>query len=138
MIVEFPPGKYFIGDPSYTMTEEEWSMILNHTNRFNFDTTRVASVNHKGFELVAATTAYGCGEYKGSNGVLYGVDSGIIGIMDIKSIDTTKFPESKLNNLACVIKIDRPFKVLVHEKNNSKHGLFKFGNISIDTRGSDE
>lgn len=138
MTLELAPGKYYIGDLSYPVSEEEWTEILNLTNRFNFEAKRVAHIQYKGFDLIGSTTAYGDGEYKGSNGVFYGVDSGIIGIMNIKSIDTVKFPESRLNNLACVIKMDRPFKVTVYESNDPKHGLFKFGNITIDTRGSDD
>ena len=75
-----------------------------------------------------AHTAYGDGLYSDNRGNKYGVDAGIIGIINMptKKMRTTANKLMK-DNLAAIVTFDKPFDV------DSSGGVFNFGYIEIDT-----
>lgn len=72
----FPPGIYYLSDICYSMDDklydELWGEQHNYNSGFYTNGKDHFAVFH---------TAYGDGCYKGSNGVSYGVDAGVIGIV---------------------------------------------------------
>lgn len=72
---KFGPGTYFIGDTCYALNDEIYHGVWGDKHGFN---DGVYDAN--GHKFAVAGTAYGDGEYKGSDGTRYAVDAGVIGI----------------------------------------------------------
>jgi hypothetical protein len=117
-----PAGKYYIGDLCYAnKLSDVWNDFCNLF--FNQPHGVVASI-----EFFAANTAYGDGEYSGSNGYSFPVDAGLIGIISAKHLTT----EDKAKDYVQVFEFKRDFEV------SAAGGMFSFGHIYINTAGSDE
>jgi hypothetical protein len=117
---KFKAGKYYVGDLCYVVSDDNWMPLLERT-----DYLSIGEFEYKGMRTYADSTAYGDGTYYDNYGREYGVDAGLIGIMPIEAIDN----ESNGGN---IIEFENDFEVW------SEEGLFRFGNITIDTKGEDE
>lgn len=121
----FPAGNYFIGDLCYLSTDfiKDWNLFLEHTNYLT---------NYQGtFDsryCGGDSTYYGDGTYYDYEGNEYCVDSGSIGIMQIKDSDD----QESLKNLGRVCFFEKDFQVKFN------NGVFKFGNITINTKSDDD
>lgn len=73
---ELPPGKYFIGDVSYFLTDEFYSMVKENL----FHKTAHHILNGKKTLTLMKTHADTHGYWFGSNDEIYYVNAGIIGI----------------------------------------------------------
>jgi hypothetical protein len=83
--VKLPPGKYYIGDLCYIMDDDvEGNPYDNVFGGTGYSAGLYTKENKGSFYV--ANTAYGDGAYKGSNQVEYGVDAGIIGIVNMNLI----------------------------------------------------
>jgi hypothetical protein len=72
----FGPGTYYIGDPCYVMKDEFYDGVWGKKHGYE---SGVYNIN--GVMFAVDGTAYGDGDYNGSDGKRYGVDSGTIGVV---------------------------------------------------------
>lgn len=121
----FPAGKYYIGDLCYAI--EDWDTFCNLTIKDS--ECLYGKFPWKSANLWQHGTAYGDGCYNGTDGVKYGVDAGLIGILPIEYADKKDYD---LTELGSIVEFDHPFSV--HYEN----GKFKFGHIYIDTDPQDD
>lgn len=114
--VIMPAGTYYIGDPCYYVPRSLWSTLLENCSYFE---DAVGEIN--GHKVLGLFTEFGDGRYKGSDGRLYDVDSGTIG----------------LTPAALVEKKNRVKKYLITFSKDvvctRKGGLITIGNIKIQT-----
>lgn len=120
MNTKLPPGRYFIGDPCYVFSHEDWVA-------FACDAILDGHETMKGKPYFAAHTLNGDGVYHGTNNFDFGVDAGLLGAIPEALISKTPNPEDGLL-------VDYPNGVLCSEND----GLFKFSDLLIDTRQSSE
>ena len=99
-IVEMNANKVFIGDICYALDEDIYRKVWGE--ELGYEDGIVSS----GDEIYAVVggTAYGDGSYKGSDGIEYGVDAGVIGVTNLTYMDKDEDEES-LNNLGKVVDI---------------------------------
>jgi hypothetical protein len=71
-----PPGEYYIGDLCYVLGDNVYDNIFGGTGYEMGIYTEKAT----GRTFLVGSTAYGDGEYRGSDGNKFAVDAGIIGI----------------------------------------------------------
>lgn len=134
MKIKMQAGKYYIGDPCYVMSDEDWQLLLNQTKYLNCEGSGVWAGDFNGHRIVAGSTACGDGGYQGSDNVEYCVDSGTLAIVSIGLV--SKPVED--HDLGSIVEFDSEFYVEVSEYKTENQGLFRFGNINIDTRGYDD
>lgn len=124
----FPAGQYYIGDACYVM-HDKWSELCNE---FFFADRKDNGCNEGEFnmkdnigKIFVGNTAYGDGYYKDNFGNGYGVDAGNIALIPLECIDQTDKENEIRYGVVVTFAVD--FEVSV------KNGVFKFGNIVIDT-----
>jgi len=115
MKVTIQAGKYYLGDPCYSLNES-WGNILEQTDYF-----KTPLVTIDGFEILAFKTAHGDGEYPSNAGRKFSVDSGLIGLVPVELADDKE-----------------PFSTMIVEFNEPTlckrvKGKLYFGKIVIDT-----
>lgn len=115
-----PAGTYWIGDPGYILSEEQYEQWLQEIEKGNeYD----AVVIMNGYSFVTLSTMLGDGYYKSNLRFKFGVDSG---------------------NLACIpigIVKQPPHKHFVRRRTfkkafkcfRTKKGMVHFGSVMIDT-----
>lgn len=110
----FPPGFYFIGDPTHTLDHvdiKEWEELIDFEDaEFLFE--------FHGCPVATGFTSEGNGEYEGIT-----VESGMLAIIHADLITKPDWNQ----NLGLFIGIDEPFDVFI------KEGYFEFGDIIVDT-----
>jgi ribosomal protein S27AE len=74
--VKFGPGEYFLGDICYALDDDIYDKVWG--SMFNYDD---GAYKVRGYVFAVSSTAYGDGAYSGTDGVTYGVDAGVIGIV---------------------------------------------------------
>lgn len=77
--VRLPAGKYYVGDPCYSIPDARWMEWLEAADYM--DNPRLLIADLDGHTCVGVGTAYGDGEYAGSDGNSYGVDAGLLGVV---------------------------------------------------------
>ncbi len=117
----FPAGTYYIGDLCYCLPSEKWMALRD---------------NELNGLIYYSSTAYGDGSYTGSDGNEYFVDSGTIGICPVCEIKKTftRGTVLKDGNGYHIHTFDKDFIVDTDVCN----GIFKFGDITIDTYHDEE
>ena len=83
--VYVPAGKYVIGDPCYTVPNDDWETLLQSCDYFN----RPVGISG-GFEVLAFPTAYGDGVYRDQKGRAFPVDAGLIGLVPVEYAQVTE------------------------------------------------
>lgn len=80
--IVLPPGKYVIGDPCYTVPDEEWDNVLDESECFGGQCWAKfrTETGHSSY-VVAFSTRWGDGCYFDKEERSYGVDAGLIGII---------------------------------------------------------
>lgn len=95
---EFKPGTYFIGDPCYALRDdlyEKWGKENNYADG-NYDYFAVGS------------TAYGDGTYEDTyTGRQFGVDAGILGIVNMEFSNPNANENDILNRLGQIIIVEK-------------------------------
>jgi len=120
----FPKGTYYIGDLCYIL-KPEWKEVCDLI--IKEDTVLEGKFKlSDGREFFIGNTAYGDGTYQDNLGQEYPVDSGSLGLIEVRN----EFdPNIKLGNLHTFF---QDFTVSVEE------GYFIFGAITIDTRSEED
>jgi hypothetical protein len=122
--VVVPQGSYVIGDPCYAVPDDDWFPLLQSCNYFE-DPIGTIKDETRQFSVLAFGTKWGDGSYRGSDGNVYGVDAGLIGLVPVEMVEDLS--EHEVVNFSkdtlCV---------------NDGSGKLKFGHITIDTDPSDE
>ena len=120
-----PKGTYFIGDPCYSIRDNKrWSIFCDNMGE-DFDEL----TEFEGTPIFVHGTMYGDGVYRGTDGFMYGVDSGLLGVIPTSLIDEKN---SRLKELGTIVKFTEPFECTYDD------GVFRFKKLSIDTSPDDE
>lgn len=122
MKVTFGKGKYFIGDICYALADIIYDNIWGKVFGYKEGCYELGKL-----KFAVDGTRHGDGCYIGNDGVEYGVDAGVIGVVPAELFDEDKPTGGR------IIKVK---KELVFESNS---GYFKFvidgnENITINTR----
>lgn len=121
--VLMPAGVYYMGDPCYAIDDDKWHDYL-HTCLWSKDTEHV----FEELPVLAFGTMYGDGCYQGSNGEMYGVDAGLIGVVHEKLVVRERAWE-----LGTKFVSEVPFECW----NDEDTGMMTFGSVSIMTGDDD-
>ena len=126
-----PAGTYFIGDPCYAFAHDtdSWDIICSKSFDGVNDNLGAKLIPFKDKEIFMANTAYGDGNYQGSDGVVYGVDAGILGATPI---ELNEGKHEDLNDLGSIVTFDKPFTCTWDE------GQVTIGHIIINTAYEEE
>jgi hypothetical protein len=119
-----PAGKYAIGDPCYAVANDDWDGLLKSCNYFQNPIGYVED-GVQAFPVLAFSTKWGDGSYRGTDGKVYDVDAGLIGLVPVEII--TDFADCEF------ITFDKDTLCV-----NDGTGKLRFGHITIDTDPSDE
>ena len=121
-----PSGTYFIGDPCYMFSHDtpSWNTICNIS--FNPENSKLGGklITFNDRQIFTGNTAYGDGNYEGSDGYVYGVDAGILGATPIE-LNEGKYED--LTTLGTIVTFDTPFEC------SWEAGVVTIGHIVIDT-----
>lgn len=82
--VYVPAGTYVLGDPCYTVPDEDWDKLLQSCDYFK----RPVGISG-GFEVLAFPTLYGDGVYRDQKGREFPVDAGLIGLVPVEYAQIT-------------------------------------------------
>lgn len=127
--VKMPSGTYWVGDLCYVL-DEEWDEFCDITSVGNGDCYDGKIVLPSGRIAVSFGTAYGDGYYLDNKGRGYPVDAGLLGAIKFEDLKNS----SKNNDGGHVIEFENDFYCYYENEN----GVIHFGDVSIDTEGSDE
>lgn len=134
--MSFPAGTYYIGDPCYPFSADKtslWENVLEDANYF--DTSFCAHVEGSNgltdlIHVYAMSTAHGDGCYDfGFESRRLGVDSGMLGIMPIESVNQIDHSREWLAKVGIITTIDDQFTV----EFNRHQGTFRFGPVLVHT-----
>lgn len=133
--VEVPAGSYVLGDPCYSFPDhDEWMELLESCEYFNapIGTIRRTKANTfnamETFNVVAFSTRWGDGCYQGTDGRMYPVDAGLIGLVPLEVVGS-----DMRDDLSTVVVFDKPTKCYTDGE-----GKLRFGHITIDTDPQDD
>jgi len=124
MSVNFKAGKYYVGDLCYVINDKHWDELGEKTNWFQND----EQFEFKGKTIFVSHTAYGDGRFNDYQGREYFVDAGLIGVIPFDIIDNNEIGDG-----GQIIEFEKDFYASCSDK-----GIFKIGNITIDTSNEDE
>jgi hypothetical protein len=116
-----PAGKYYLGDPCYTLGGDKWLDVLKQSDYFDKPYVKGKKM------AVAFGTAYGDGQYMDQYGNEYPVDAGMIGLVPV-SMATIKKPTG-----VHMFTFTEPI-----ECEDRGDGVLYFGGYAIDTDPDDE
>jgi len=128
-----PAGKYILGDPCYAVSDapsedtgrDLWCEAGESCNWWQDSPVAIIMVNGKSYNILGFGTAYGDGEYIGSDGFSYPVDSGMIGLVPAEIADTLTYDGLDLH---------KPIEFTRDTLCTCTNGIMKFGEIVINTR----
>jgi hypothetical protein len=120
-VVSVQPGKYWLGDPCYSVPDSLWGDLLNSCEFFEQPIGKVTTEAGETYEVLAFGTKHGDGNYQDQDGHQFPVDAGLIGLTPV--------------GLARLI----PFGSLLVEfqvetECSEDDGVLRFGNYEINTR----
>lgn len=134
--VEVPAGEYILGDPCYAVPDGEWMELLESCDYFNTPVGTLRRSTKEGtfnvmetFKILAFSTRWGDGTYQGTDGGMYPVDAGLIGLVPVEVVGKDALAEHLCN----LVTFDRPTKC-----STDGQGKLRFGHITIDTDPADE
>jgi hypothetical protein len=115
MKVTIQAGKYYLGDPCYSL-DKLWNDALFQSKHF-----KEPMIEFDGRQILAFKTAHGDGEYPSNAGRKFAVDSGLIGLVPVELADDKE-----------------PFSTMIVEFNEPTlckrvKGKLYFGRVVIDT-----
>ena len=145
---------YYIGDLCFVLTDTEWDTLCaqvpskgdmlddiesedGYDNEFFLDVERLSayavSLDGEDYEaarpFVCFSTAYGDGQYNDLDGNPYAVDSGTIGMIDVRYIsDGAKLVQALLNGLGHLVEADAPIDP---SESYYDEGVITFGAMSV-------
>ncbi len=122
--VVVPKGSYVIGDPCYAVPDKDWNDLLLSCNYFQNPIGCVKDGMQK-FFVLAFSTKWGDGCYRGTDGNEYGVDAGLLGLVPVELLEDLSGHE--------VVNFSKDTLCI-----DDGSGKLKFGHITIDTDPADE
>ena len=131
-----PAGTYYVGDLCYLLAGKTDPLYDALVLGFDNDNTAVdvRAGRREAFAAFYANTAYGDGGYSDNEGNIYGVDAGILGVVQLLSADLlAKAKEEDAAGMAKVIDFPEDFRV-----DRDEDGTFTFGHLTIVTDESDQ
>lgn len=125
-----PAGNYYVGDLCYVL-HDEWDEVcdLFFAGRNDHGCNEGEFTLKDGRRFACYNTAFGDGCYTDQFGREYGVDAGCIGCILLSDIDLTN-PDNFIRG-GQVLEFPNDFETESHR------GDMYFGNVHIDTDGSD-
>jgi hypothetical protein len=114
-----PAGKYYLGDPCYSVTDADWDHLRSTSDFFEMPVGTLLD----GTKVYAMGTAWGDGVFRGSDGFDYSVDSGSIGLVPI----TVTLNANSMPQLVKIVEFTRPVMM------SADNDVLYFGHICIDT-----
>ena len=130
-----PPGKYYVGDLCYVMTNEEWREFCDIT----LDGQKVKDGEFEfkdGRRFATYSTAFGDGVYHDQYGHSYSVDAGLIGCILVEDIKADKY--DNLLDLGAILEFDTEFVTSVGRGESGWEGMIQFGYVYIETNPVEE
>lgn len=123
-----PAGTYYIGDPCYVLSKEQWSEVceaIAQVGEEQFANQALELMIDNKFPIGIAPTLYGDGEFhiSGDKSLLIPVDSGTIGCVPIEHVQDLE--EAK--ELGWVTEFNEPFEIRYDE------GVIRFGKEWVNT-----
>ena len=128
--VVVPAGRYFLGDPCYAVPDAFWE----HFGASNDWWQKGPIAEYNGMKVLGFGTAFGDGEYLGTNGHHYPVDSGMIGLVPEKLalMALGKLGKESVDHLGSWIEFQMNTLCSVDD------GVMTFGSVTINTKEQDE
>jgi len=123
--VEVPAGHYILGDPCYVVPDSDWDSLLQSCNYFENPIGYVKDGIQE-FPVLAFSTLWGDGCYKGTDGNTYPVDAGLIGLVPVEILG--KDVHNLRGDLSKIVTFDKTIKC-----SRDSDGKLRFGHITIDT-----
>jgi len=130
-----PPGKYYVGDLCYVMTNEEWREFCDIT----LDGQKVKDGEFEfkdGRRFATYSTAFGDGVYHDQYGHSYSVDAGLIGCILVEDIKADKY--DNLLDLGAILEFDTEFVTSGGRGESGWEGTIQFGYVYIETNPVEE
>ncbi len=130
-----PPGKYYVGDLCYVMTNEEWREFCDIT----LDGQKVKDGEFEfkdGRRFATYSTAFGDGVYHDQYGHSYSVDAGLIGCILVEDIKSDKY--DNLLDLGAILEFDTEFVTSGGRGESGWEGTIQFGYVYIETNPVEE
>jgi hypothetical protein len=121
--VTVPAGEYVLGDPSYSMSHDDWTAVLKTCDNFRWPIGQLGDA-----DVLAFTTHSGDGTFDGPNGSKLGVDRGLIGLVPVTMPGFRA--DRQTQHLTTRVQFDEP---TVCERRDN--GLLIFGEHRIRTNG---
>jgi hypothetical protein len=128
--VEVPAGHYILGDPCYAVPDSDWDSLLQSCNYFENPIGYIKDGIQE-FPVLAFSTRWGDGCYKGTDGNTYPVDAGLIGLVPVEILG--KDVHNLRGDLSKIVTFDKTIKC-----SRDSDGKLRFGHITIDTDPADE
>ena len=130
-----PPGKYYVGDLCYVMTNEEWREFCDIT----LDGQKVKDGEFEfkdGRRFATYSTAFGDGVYHDQYGHSYSVDAGLIGCILVEDIKANKY--DNLLDLGAILEFDTEFVTSGGRGESGWEGTIQFDYVYIETNPVEE
>lgn len=125
-----PAGTYFVGDPCYAFSHDEWDEMLAQTGLAGEDgagAAHMADGTIKRMWMVG--TKYGDGGYSDDDGNEYDVDSGTLGLVPVEDINPSQ--RETVESGGKIVTFDKPVDI------SNNDGRITFGHITINTGDPD-
>jgi hypothetical protein len=81
--VSVPPGKYWLGDPCYSVPDSLWGDLLASCMFFQHPIGEVTTEAGETHKVLAFRTKFGDGVYEDQDGHEFPVDAGLIGLTPV-------------------------------------------------------
>jgi hypothetical protein len=124
--ITFPAGEYYIGDPCYIVPDEMWEQWC-----YKYKMKEGGIVTNQ-IKWAIHHTHCGDGEYKGSDGFVYHVDSGCLGMVPSHLFDPNRIQSAGKLGTFHKFETEMKFHVFKHDKethfviwNNGDDELFE-------------
>jgi len=125
--INIPAGRYFVGDPCYAVKDvgTVWQRWVNATYKEREVIAAGTIDNHL---VIGLSTQYGDGEYTDQKGRVYGVDSGMIGVVDVELLKAQGLKETDIDDLGSFVTFSENTRLT-----RTEDGDILIGNLSIPT-----
>jgi len=121
--IRMPAGRYYLGDPCYSVPKDRWMEWLEAADYENNREVLIAELD--GHKILGLNTHHGDGVYEDQDGNIYGVDSGLIGLVPVEIAENRY---GGRDGCGRIVEFSEMFKC-----HRSETGVLKFGHIVINT-----
>lgn len=147
--ITVPAGEYWLGDPCYSVRNEDWMPWLEAANYEDERFVLWAKIPGTEHWVLGLSTQWGDGCFTDEQGNEYGVDAGLIGLVPVAHNPTTNFRldengvnEFGVGGIARKVVFDRPTRCFIDTEGvafrEGTHHVLTFGSIRIETGDGDD